>query len=123
MAPSPTIQGTDLGERLIAAGLIITVLIGLRRAHIRVEYSVSWLIAAVILLLLAQLPEPLRWFASWAGIQDPPTVLLFLVAGVFLVVFYRFSIIISHLRDANIALAQRVAILEFRLENVEDGRL
>ena len=49
--------------------------------------------------------------------------LLFLVAGVFLVVFYRFSIIISHLRDANIALAQRVAILEFRLENVEDGRL
>jgi len=108
---------------LIAAGLIITVLIGLRRAHIRVEYSVSWLIAAVILLLLAQLPEPLRWFASWAGIQDPPTVLLFLVAGVFLVVFYRFSIIISHLRDANIALAQRVAILEFRLENVEDGRL
>ena len=108
---------------LIAAGLIITVLIGLRRAHIRGEYSVSWLIAAVILLLLAQLPEPLRWFASWAGIQDPPTVLLFLVAGVFLVVFYRFSIIISHLRDANIALAQRVAILEFRLENVEDGRL
>ncbi|MBN8730603.1 MAG: DUF2304 domain-containing protein [Acidobacteria bacterium] len=108
---------------LIAAGLIVTVLVSLRRAHIRVEYSVSWLIAAVILLLLAQLPEPLRWFASWAGIQDPPTVLLFLVAGVFLVVFYRFSIIISHLRDANIALAQRVAILEFRLENVEDGRL
>ena len=108
---------------LIAAGLIITVLIGLRRAHIRVEYSVSWLIAAVILLLPAQLPEPLRWFASWAGIQDPPTVLPFLGSGVFLVVFYRFSIIISHLRDANIALAQRVAILEFRLENVEDGRL
>jgi hypothetical protein len=108
---------------LIAAALIVTVLVSLRRAHIRVEYSVSWLVAALILLLLAQMPEPLRWFAAWAGIQDPPTVLLFLVAGVFLVVFYRFSIIISHLRDANIALAQRVAILEFRLENVEDGRL
>lgn len=108
---------------LIAAALIITVLVGLRRAHIRVEYSVSWLAAAIILLALAQLPEPLRWLAAWTGVQDPPTVLLFLVAGVFLIVFYRFSIIISHLRDANIALAQRVAILEFRLENVEDGRL
>lgn len=108
---------------LVAAGLIVTVLVGLRRAHIRVEYSVSWLVAALVLLVLAQMPETLRWFASWVGVQDPPTVLLFLVTGVFLVVFYRFSIIISHLRDANIALAQRVAILEFRLENVEDGRL
>ena len=107
---------------LIAVALIVTVLVSLRRAHIRVEYSVSWLAAAVILIVLAQMPELLRQIAGWAGIQDPPTALLFLITGVFLVVFYRFSVIISHLRDANIALAQRVAILEFRLENVEDGR-
>jgi hypothetical protein len=107
---------------LLAVALIVIVIVSLRRPHIRVEYSVSWLAAAVILLVLAQVPNVLRWIAVWAGIQDPPTVLLFLVTGVFLVVFYRFSVIISHLRDANIALAQRVAILEFRLENVEDGR-
>lgn len=107
---------------LIAIALIIIVLVSLRRAHIRVEYSVSWLVAAVILLVLAQVPGMLLWLAEWVGIQDPPTALLFLITGVFLVVFYRFSVIISHLRDANIALAQRVAILEFRLENVEDGK-
>jgi len=107
---------------LIAIGLIAVVLVSLRRAHIRVEYSVSWLAAAVVLLVLAQAPGTLRWLADWSGIQDPPTALLFLVTGVFLVVFYRFSVIISHLRDANIALAQRVAILEYRLESVEDGR-
>ncbi len=108
---------------LIAIALILTVLVSLRRAHIRAEYSVSWLAAAVILLVLAQAPGLLGRFAAWLGITDQPTALLFLVTGVFLAVFYRFSIIISHLRDANIALAQRVAILEFRLENVEDGRL
>jgi hypothetical protein len=107
---------------LIAVALIVTVIVSLRRAHIRVEYSVSWLVAAVILLVLAQMPDLLQRIAAWAGIQDPPTALLFLITGVFLVVFYRFSVIISHLRDANIALAQRVAILEFRLENVEDGQ-
>lgn len=111
-----------LATTLIAIALIVTVLVSLRRAHIRVEYSVSWLAAAAILLVLAQMPDLLRRIAAWAGIQDPPTALLFLITGVFLVVFYRFSVIISHLRDANIALAQRVAILEFRLENVEDGR-
>jgi hypothetical protein len=107
---------------LIALALILSVLVSLRRAHIRVEYSVSWLAAALILLILAQVPGTLRRLAAWFGIQDPPTALLFLVTGVFLVVFYRFSIIISNLRDANIALAQRVAILEFRLESVEDER-
>jgi hypothetical protein len=111
-----------LATTLIAIALIVTVLVSLRRAHIRVEYSVSWLAAAVILLVLAQLPDLLRSIAAWAGIQDQPTALLFVITGVFLVVFYRFSVIISHLRDANIALAQRVAILEFRLENVEDGQ-
>jgi hypothetical protein len=33
--------------------------------------------------------------------------------------FFRFSVIVSSLRDDNIALAQRLAILEFRLKSVE----
>jgi hypothetical protein len=38
--------------------------------------------------------------------------------GVFLIMFFRFSVIISHLRDDNIALAQRVAILEYHLRSI-----
>ena len=34
--------------------------------------------------------------------------------------FFRTSIIISHLRDDNIALAQRVAILEYHLQKLRD---
>ena len=34
--------------------------------------------------------------------------------------FFRFSVIISHLRDDNIALAQRVAILEYHIQNLKD---
>jgi len=41
---------------------------------------------------------------------------------VFLLVFYRFSVIISELKDANIALAQRVAILQYRLESLDEKR-
>jgi hypothetical protein len=36
--------------------------------------------------------------------------------------FYRFSVIISKLRDDNIALAQRLAILEFHLQALRDGQ-
>jgi hypothetical protein len=40
---------------------------------------------------------------------------------VFLLMFFRFSVIISHLRDDNIALAQRVAILEYHLRSLQSG--
>jgi hypothetical protein len=36
--------------------------------------------------------------------------------------FYRFSVIISKLRDDNIALAQRLAILEYHLQTLRDGQ-
>lgn len=105
---------------VVAIGLMITILASLRRAHIRVEYSVSWLVASVVLLMLAQWRWLLDTLGSLIGVADPALALLFLVVGVFLIVFYRFSMIISHLKDANIALTQRLAIVEFRLESVED---
>jgi len=33
---------------------------------------------------------------------------------------FRFSVILSHLRDDNIALAQRVAILEYYVKSIGD---
>ena len=99
---------------LILMGL---VLFSVRRSHIRVEYSVSWLGAATALLILSRSHVALNWIAQYLGLTDPPLALLMLVFFVFLVVFYRFSVIISELKDANIAMAQRLAILEYRHEN------
>ena len=50
----------------------------------------------------------------------PPLALLLIVGCVFLLIFYRFSIIISQLKDDNIALAQRVAILEYHIQSLKD---
>ena len=48
---------------------------------------------------------------------------LMLLAGcVFVIIFYRFSIIISKLKDDNIALAQRVAILEYHLQSINASK-
>jgi hypothetical protein len=37
-------------------------------------------------------------------------------------VFYQFSIVISDLKDANISLAQRVAILEFKIRSLHENK-
>jgi hypothetical protein len=100
--------------------LLIVVLISVRRAHIRVEYSVTWLLAATAMLVLSRARPVLDLFRRMAGLPDTPLTLFLLGAGVLLVMFYRFSVIISHLRDDNIALAQRVAILEYHLHHLRD---
>lgn len=106
---------------VFSLGLAAVVLLSLRRSHIRVEYSVSWLAAAVILFALSRSKELLVRLAAFIGVADAPFALLIMVFCVFLVVFYRFSVIISDLKDANIALAQKVAILEYRIGSQHEG--
>jgi hypothetical protein len=107
---------------LLSIALMLLVLFSVRRSHIRVEYSVSWLAASFVLLVLSRSHALLTWFAGFIGLTDPPLALIMLIFGVFLMVFYRFSVIISDLKDANIAMAQRLAILEFQLQSRHEGK-
>jgi hypothetical protein len=102
--------------------LIGVVLLSVRRAHIRVEYSVSWLAAAGVVLILSRWPALLERIAAAMGIADAPLTLLVVTGALFLLVLYRLSMRISSLKDSNIALAQRLAILEFRLESHEEAK-
>jgi Uncharacterized conserved protein (DUF2304) len=105
---------------VFSAVLIIVVLITLRRAHFRVEYSVSWLLAGVGLLVLSQSRWLLNGIASLLRISDPPLALLLIVSVTFLVVFFRYCVVLSGLKDANIAMMQRVAILEYQLRTLNE---
>jgi hypothetical protein len=105
---------------VFSLALVGFVILSLRRAHIRVEYSMSWLGAAVALLALSRLPRFLDAAAGFLGIQDPPSVLLLMMVCILFVVGYRSSIVISHLKDANIALAQKVAMLDFEVRSLHE---
>ena len=107
---------------LFSLAIIVQVLASVRREHIRVEYSVSWLAAAVVLLVLSVNQGLVQWIAAVLGVDSPPLAILMIVFCIFLIVFYRFSIRISALKDANIALAQRVAILEYYLKSNAIGQ-
>jgi len=101
-------------------GLILVILVSVRREHIRVESSVSWLAAALVLLGLTSSQAALGWIAKLIGIQDPVSALLIVSGAVFLAVLYRLSLKLSQLKDSNIALTQQLAILEFRLNSLNE---
>ncbi|HEX4807489.1 MAG TPA: DUF2304 domain-containing protein [Bryobacteraceae bacterium] len=102
--------------------LIAFVLVTLRRERIRVEYSVSWLAAGVLLLLLSRSSVVLNWIAEFLRLENPLLALLALVSITFLMVFFRFSVILSQLKDSNVAAAQRVAILEYQLRELHEEK-
>jgi hypothetical protein len=102
----------------LSAILFFVVLFSVRRSRIRAEYSVGWLFASVALFALSQSSWLLERVAQLLHIQEPPVVLLLGVFGVFLLLFFWASILISRLRDDTIALVQRIAILEFHVEHL-----
>jgi hypothetical protein len=104
---------------VFSLAMMVGVLASVRRAHIRVEYSVSWLLASALLLALSFFEFPLNRVEQFLGVSDAPALLM--IAGcIFVVLVYRSSLHISNLKDSNIALAQRVAILEYRLESLDE---
>jgi hypothetical protein len=105
---------------ILSICLLLLVLVSVRRSHIRVEYSITWFLAAACILLLSR-AQPLLDFATrHFGIPDTPLTLFLTIGSIFVIMFFRLSVIISSLRDDNIALAQRVAILEYHIHSLRE---
>jgi len=108
-----------LGAMTVASLLLIgLVLASVRREHIRVEYSISWLAAGLALLVLSLWKSLDQRIALVLKIPDLAVSLLTVCGVVFLAVLFAFSLRLSQLKDSSIKLAQRVAILEYRLESL-----
>ena len=102
---------------ILGAITVLATLFSLRREHIRTEYSLSWLLVGFVLAILALVPR-VTSVAEGLGIDSH----LFLpIAGGILISMLVFEIshVVSKLRDENVMLAQRLAILEFQLQQIE----
>ncbi len=96
--------------------VIIATLVSLRRAHIRVEYSVSWLGLGLVLFLSALFPGFLVDISLKVGL-DEQTGFVILAGGLALALLFEVSLVVSQLRDENVQLTQRLAILEYQLQH------
>ena len=64
----------------------------------------------------------LNTIAGWVGVETYPPAILFAVASLFiLAVLLHYSTVISRLADQNSLLAQRLALLESRVDETASG--
>jgi hypothetical protein len=98
--------------------LVLVVLELIRKRRLRERYALLWLATGVVLLVLSLWRGGLNTIAGWLGVKGYPPAVLFAVATLFiLLVLLDYSTVISKLADQNTILAQRLALLEERLED------
>jgi hypothetical protein len=96
--------------------LLIQIIRAVRREHIRVEISMGWFAATVLLLALGLSDTALDWVSHFLGVRNPSFILLLVAGLLFLLTFFRFSVEVSGLKDRNIVLAQKLGLLEWEVK-------
>ena len=114
---------TDALQRIVAVGLtlglILVILELVRRKRLQERYALLWLFSGLVLLALAAVRGLLSTVAFKVGIHYPPSLLFAAAFGVELLLLLHFSLAVSSLTDQNKILAQRVGLLQQRLEETE----
>jgi hypothetical protein len=104
---------------LATAGLFALVFELVRRRALMERYALLWLFASVLLLALSVWRDGLELFSSAVGIAYAPSALFAAALGLVLVLLLHFSLVISRLADQSKVLAQRAAVLEHRIAELE----
>jgi hypothetical protein len=113
-------QGTplkiSLAATLASVVLVLVVFELIRSRRLRERYALLWLLTGIVLVVLSAWRSGLNTIASWLGVRGYPPAVLFAVGLLFvIVVLLHYSTVISRLSDQNVTLAQRLALLETKL--------
>lgn len=101
---------------VVTGGLFVLVFELVRRRRLMERYALLWLFSAAVLLVLAVWKGLLEDLAETVGIYYAPSALFAIAFGFVLVLLLHFSLVISRLADQNKVLAQRLGMLQQRLD-------
>jgi len=116
---SPRLQ---LAAIVVTSGMLIIVFELVRQRRLMEKYSLLWLFAALVLLLLSIFTGMLAWFSELIGIATPSNALFGVAIGFATLMLLHFSVTISRVTDQNKVLAQKLAATEQRLRRLEHER-
>ena len=107
----------------VTLALLVLVFELVRRKRLSERYAILWLLAAVTLFALAAWKGLLTSLSHDVGISYPPSALFAVAIGLIAMILLNFSLAVSRLSDQNKILAQRLSLLQRRLEESEGERI
>lgn len=99
--------------------LLVVVLELVRRKRLMERYAIVWIFSGLVLLVFSVWGGLLDRVADGLGVAYPPNALFLIAFGFVIFLLLHFSLAVSRLSDQSKVLAQRVALLEERVQRRE----
>jgi hypothetical protein len=110
----------SIAATVVSVVLVLVVFELIRSRRLRERYALLWLVTGFVLVVLSAWRGGLNTIAGWVGVRGYPPAVLFAVGLLFVIlVLLHYSTVISRLSDQNVILAQRLALLETKLDERE----
>ena len=105
---------------LVGLGLLLFVLNMVRRKQLREQYSLLWIVTALVIMLAAIFIKQVEKLSHLVGIYYPPAFLFLLANLLTFVLLFQFSTVISSLREQNRRLAQDLGLLASEVRSLRE---
>lgn len=112
------LQLVAIVSTLMLLGVILELV---RRKRMLERYAIVWLLSALALLVFAIWGGLLNTVAEALGVAYPPNALFLIAFGFVILLLLHFSLAVSRLSDQSKVLAQRLALLEQRVDEATAG--
>jgi hypothetical protein len=99
----------------VSGGILVVIIELIRRNRLKERYSLIWLAASALLIVLSVWRGLLHFIARSIGIYYPPSFLFLLAILFLLLLLLHFSVILSSLSENNKRLAQEIGMLKEKL--------
>jgi hypothetical protein len=117
-----TLTATTLKMRMATGVVSFMVLMitleAVRRTAMIERYALLWVFTGLLVFVVAVYPDAVQWLARITGMHYTSAVMVVVFTFMLLVAF-DFSIALSRHQEKQKQMAQRIALLEKRLEQVE----
>ncbi len=105
---------------IVSALLVLVVVVELlRRGRLRERHAIWWMFAGVLALIIGIFPATLVWAAKLVGVQAPTNLVFFVGIAILFFVCLQSSAELTRLEGKARTLAERVALLELRMNELE----
>lgn len=105
-----------------AVATLVVLFEMLRRQRLREKYALIWVVVALCTVLLVVFPSLLDRASALVGVQVPANLLFFAASMLLLLLSIQFSYEIGRLEDRARTLAEEIALLTLRVEQLSEDR-